>query len=78
MVPAGGGNAEGWIAFRDALARIQAYTSPPAAGPDQVLHFYRGRACHQGLGSPRRAAALVTVSRPAQKLRFSAGSSAHR
>ena len=27
MVPAGGANAEGWLAFRDVLARIEAYTS---------------------------------------------------
>lgn len=30
----GGANAEGWTAFRDALARIEAYTSQ--AGPTQV------------------------------------------
>ena len=34
MVPGGGANAEGWTAFRDALARIEAYTSQ--AGPTQV------------------------------------------
>ncbi len=34
MVPAGGANAEGWLAFRDVLARIEAYTS--RAAPVQV------------------------------------------
>lgn len=34
MVPGGGANAEGWTAFRDALARIEAYTSQ--AGPTPV------------------------------------------
>jgi hypothetical protein len=34
MVPAGGANAEGWLAFRDVLARIEAYTSRTA--PVQV------------------------------------------
>ena len=35
MVPAGGANAEGWLAFRDVLARIEAYTS--RAAPAQVI-----------------------------------------
>ena len=35
MVPAGGANAEGWLAFRDVLARIEAYTS--RAAPAQVM-----------------------------------------
>lgn len=38
MVPGGGANAEGWTAFRDALARIEAYTSQ--AGPTQVQPLY--------------------------------------
>ena len=35
MVPAGGANAEGWLAFRDVLARIEAYTT--RSTPAQVL-----------------------------------------
>ena len=35
MVPAGGANAEGWLAFRDVLARIEAYTS--RSMPAQVV-----------------------------------------
>ena len=35
MVPAGGANAEGWLAFRDVLARIESYTS--RAAPAQVI-----------------------------------------
>jgi hypothetical protein len=31
MVPCGGANSEGWIAFRDALARIEAYTCPASS-----------------------------------------------
>lgn len=34
MVPCGGANSEGWLAFRDALSRIEAYTSQ--AAPAQV------------------------------------------
>lgn len=34
MVPCGGANAEGWLAFRDALARIETFTSQTA--PAQV------------------------------------------
>ncbi|CAL8465643.1 g5179 [Coccomyxa elongata] len=34
MVPCGGANAEGWLAFRDALSRIEAYTSQ--AAPTQI------------------------------------------
>ncbi|EIE18376.1 hypothetical protein COCSUDRAFT_20720, partial [Coccomyxa subellipsoidea C-169] len=34
MVPCGGANAEGWLQFRDALSRIEAFTSQTA--PAQV------------------------------------------
>ena len=47
MVPAGGANAEGWLAFRDVLARIEAYTS--RAAPVQVQYSscaYIAAACY--------------------------------
>ena len=46
MVPAGGANAEGWLAFRDVLARIEAYTS--RAAPAQVILSIRYHSAEKG------------------------------